>query len=443
MTGLFGPRARGLFPTHLSTTRPAVLDEYTEANLNGLFPPMTDPDLRRDDLAGIHQGTVQASGPDPYAHSFVNSEISLSPGFETFSKSNSNPASDGFLHQPGLSQALRRLHELDAKGFGRLSLASSSSAMRLDGMPTLEGSIGRPGDALPANTSRSLDTSSGAGERGRYRSEQRLPGSPAEQLKWTEPAHSRRLHHHDQTSEQSFSSDHVVGLNPSSGATNSRRWQQDLEERARNFSLSPATMNALNEEAAREAKDIVVVGRRRPPAKPAPVRKWPSTRPPPTRPAPIRKSPSARPQVPAGRVAVQLPRSGPGYRTYGEPQKQFGTEQTVSRLRHIGEIWSKQQRTPIQFGRISKRGGGTLGGHTSHKRGIDVDIRPVRADGAALPTTWKDRNYDRRSTLELLRTIRRLYPDTIILFNDPEAIRQGLSKRWSKHDDHVHLRFRR
>jgi hypothetical protein len=52
MTGLFGRRAHGVFPRHLSATSPAVLDEQNQANLNGLIPPMADPVHRRD-LAGI------------------------------------------------------------------------------------------------------------------------------------------------------------------------------------------------------------------------------------------------------------------------------------------------------------------------------------------------------------------------------------------------------
>lgn len=428
MAGLFGPRARGLFPTHLSTTSSgAVPGEHNVANFDGLFPRTADPDQRRDSLAAVLQGAVQTGWRDQYAYASGGYGPSWSLEFGTFPRSAANPPGAGALHQTEPGQALLRSHKLDANGLAAVSLVSSAREIGLGGMLPREGSIGGPGDALPTNTRPLRDTPFWAGERSRHHSEQWLPELPVQQTYWTEPVHSRQLHHHAQWPEQSVAGNDDSSPNPGSRPTNSHRPQYDLEERARTFSLSPATMDKLDEEAEREAKDIIVIGRRRPPPKAAPTRKPPST----------------RPQVPAGRVGVQLPRSGPGYRTYGEPQNQFGTPQTVSRLRHISEVWSKQHRTPIQFGHISKRGGGKLYPHKSHKRGIDVDIRPVRADGAALPTTWRDRSYDRRSTLELLRTIRGLYPNTVILFNDPEAIRQGLSKRWANHDNHIHVSFRK
>jgi hypothetical protein len=202
-----------------------------------------------------------------------------------------------------------------------------------------------------------------------------------------------------------------------------------LRQRARNFTLSSDTTELLRVESEQEATRIVVIGQRRKAEPQRPVRPQPSPTPP------------ASPR--SGRIDTRIPASGTGYRVYGERQFQYGTPTMIQRLQRIGEAWSRRGATPIQFGRISRHGGGNLPPHASHKTGVDVDVRPFRSDGQPLPVTWRDAGYDRAQTLSFIRMVRQMHPGVIILFNDPVAVRQGLSRSWRGHDNHLHISFRR
>lgn len=95
----------------------------------------------------------------------------------------------------------------------------------------------------------------------------------------------------------------------------------------------------------------------------------------------------------------------------------------------------------MQLGNISLKGGGSKG-HSSHKRGTDVDLRPFRDDDRMDPVSVSVAVYDSEQTLTFLRMVRQLFPRTSILFNDPVAIRAGLSKHWPDHHNHLHFSFR-
>jgi conjugal transfer mating pair stabilization protein TraG len=73
---------------------------------------------------------------------------------------------------------------------------------------------------------------------------------------------------------------------------------------------------------------------------------------------------------------------------------------------------------------------------------VDVDLRPFRTDRKELPVTYKDSVYDRESTRRLALLIKFMYPKAVILFNDPEIVRAGLSKPSKGHDNHLHVTFR-
>jgi peptidoglycan hydrolase-like protein with peptidoglycan-binding domain len=100
----------------------------------------------------------------------------------------------------------------------------------------------------------------------------------------------------------------------------------------------------------------------------------------------------------------------------------------------------------VAIGDVGYEHGGDIPGHTSHERGLDVDLRPMRADEAQCrlgSTSWRSSAYDRAATRDLVRAIRAAAPGhvRIIWFNDPVLIREGLT-RWSAgHDDHLHVRY--
>jgi conjugal transfer mating pair stabilization protein TraG len=141
-------------------------------------------------------------------------------------------------------------------------------------------------------------------------------------------------------------------------------------------------------------------------------------------------------------VNTFLPREGLGYKTYSRDERRWGKASTIEALKTIAINWhTKYSDTPIYIGNISRKGGGDLPPHKSHKKGIDVDIRPIRFKNNGLPVTWKDADYDREKTGELIKLIKDSYPIQYIFFNDPELIKRGLCTFCAGHDDHLHIRF--
>ena len=71
-----------------------------------------------------------------------------------------------------------------------------------------------------------------------------------------------------------------------------------------------------------------------------------------------------------------------------------------------------------------------------------TDIRPFRSDGSRAPVTWQDPAYDRDQTREYIRFMKDRNPGLTVLFNDPQLIKEGLTKKWRGHDNHLHLKFK-
>jgi conjugal transfer mating pair stabilization protein TraG len=149
------------------------------------------------------------------------------------------------------------------------------------------------------------------------------------------------------------------------------------------------------------------------------------------------------------KIDTLLPISSIGFTTYNRETAgadQYGTQATILAIRAIGVVWwgltAFSDTPPFQVGDISRKGGGRFAGHSTHRHGNDVDIRPFRTDRKEAPVTYKDRVYDRESTRKLIRVIKTLYPKSAILFNDPEIIKDGLTKAYKGHDNHLHVTFK-
>lgn len=99
----------------------------------------------------------------------------------------------------------------------------------------------------------------------------------------------------------------------------------------------------------------------------------------------------------------------------------------------------------VAIGDISHEHGGDIRGHESHERGLDVDLRPMRraADQCRWGGSWRLSSYDRAATRDLVRAIRAAAPGHVrlIYFNDPVLIREGLTRWYAGHDDHLHVRY--
>jgi peptidoglycan hydrolase-like protein with peptidoglycan-binding domain len=99
----------------------------------------------------------------------------------------------------------------------------------------------------------------------------------------------------------------------------------------------------------------------------------------------------------------------------------------------------------VAIGDVGFEHGGVLPGHTSHRYGLDVDVRPMRTDArqCSWGVNYRATTYDRAATRDLVESIRATAPGHIkqIWFNDPVLVREGLTRTHSGHDDHIHVRY--
>lgn len=118
----------------------------------------------------------------------------------------------------------------------------------------------------------------------------------------------------------------------------------------------------------------------------------------------------------------------------------FGKPEVIDSLIKIGKLWGCE-RSAISIGHISRKNGGKFPPHITHRDGDDVDIRPMRKDGQNLSVTWRDREYSRDLTREMIEVIRDNAPIRSILFNDPVLIGERLCQEYPNHSDHLHVNF--
>jgi hypothetical protein len=144
-------------------------------------------------------------------------------------------------------------------------------------------------------------------------------------------------------------------------------------------------------------------------------------------------------------IDVLLPVKGPGFVTNnrGNNQFQFGLQSTIDAAKRVAAAWNaKQSSKPFSIGQISKKGGGPMPPHKSHQLGVDIDVRPMRADGANAPVTITDSQYDRALTTELIALWWKLAPVQAVFFNDQTVIDAGMSRFVNGHHNHFHVRLR-
>jgi len=142
----------------------------------------------------------------------------------------------------------------------------------------------------------------------------------------------------------------------------------------------------------------------------------------------------------ANAIDELLPSRGYGFTTYGRTgNDQFGTRQMIQNIEEIGRAWGKMSNTVIQIGDISRKGGGVFAPHATHRSGDMADIRPFRKDGKMLPTNISDPQYDRETTRQFVLLIKKMLPNANVLFNDPQLIKEGLTKYAKGHGNHLHV----
>jgi hypothetical protein len=152
-------------------------------------------------------------------------------------------------------------------------------------------------------------------------------------------------------------------------------------------------------------------------------------------------------------INVILPERGEGFRTFlREPggATQVGTQLTINALIDLAREWFLiHPEVPIQFGHISRRGGGPFFStvnpgklaHQTHRDGRTVDIRPIRKDNVMAATDINSNHYDPEKTKELVRLIRQKHAKVDIFFNDPNLTKTKATKFVKGHHNHLHVRL--
>ena len=129
----------------------------------------------------------------------------------------------------------------------------------------------------------------------------------------------------------------------------------------------------------------------------------------------------------------------------GNGPAHWGTGAAIGQVRAAAVTVGLAGRGPIAIGDVSFQHGGDMPGHETHERGLDVDIRIMRRDERQCRWggTYRMSVYDRTATRALIKAVRAAAPGHIkvIYFNDPVLIREGLTRYYPGHDDHVHVRF--
>lgn len=130
----------------------------------------------------------------------------------------------------------------------------------------------------------------------------------------------------------------------------------------------------------------------------------------------------------------------------GNGPANWGTAEAIAATEAVGRTVQSLGFGRIAVGDVSLEHGGKIAGHDTHRRGLDVDVRPLRKanDQCSIAgTTWRSTAYDRAATRRMIQRFRAvaLGHIKVIYFNDPILIREGLTTWFSGHDDHIHVRF--
>lgn len=135
---------------------------------------------------------------------------------------------------------------------------------------------------------------------------------------------------------------------------------------------------------------------------------------------------------------VQLPADGEGYYLYSDHDKCWGTPSTIQSIETLAANL-KKAGVEIGVGHISFANGARMPPHKSHRRGVDVDIRPQRNDGVRSGVNISASAYDREKTRTIVDELRKDANLDYIFFNDSEI--EGV-RYWEGHNDHLHVRFK-
>lgn len=96
--------------------------------------------------------------------------------------------------------------------------------------------------------------------------------------------------------------------------------------------------------------------------------------------------------------------------------------------------WQARDPRRIGIGDISLANGPKTPDHSSHRDGLQVDVRALRKDGREPPVRWSEPEYDLEATIRL-----GICTGDEVLFNDK---RVPFTQIWPGHDNHMHIELR-
>jgi peptidoglycan hydrolase-like protein with peptidoglycan-binding domain len=129
----------------------------------------------------------------------------------------------------------------------------------------------------------------------------------------------------------------------------------------------------------------------------------------------------------------------------GNGAANWGTAAAINQVEAAAKVVASKGYGRVAIGDVSREHGGNIALHSTHKVGLDVDLRPMRRanDQCRWGVNWRWSTYDRKATRALIKAIRAAAPGHVklIYFNDPVMIRAGLTRWFPGHDDHLHVRY--
>lgn len=132
---------------------------------------------------------------------------------------------------------------------------------------------------------------------------------------------------------------------------------------------------------------------------------------------------------------------GAGYYVYGTPAHgaaQYAHPTMMTLLLMVEREWSLIDRRKFGVGNISVAGG-LYFGHKSHRKGLEVDVRPLRKDGQRQPVSYLCPDYDLEATRILIELFRAAAAAPLLVFFNDNRI-PGVQPL-AGHDNHFHVQF--
>lgn len=146
------------------------------------------------------------------------------------------------------------------------------------------------------------------------------------------------------------------------------------------------------------------------------------------------------PQDSRGYFMLPQAPEGAGYYVYGTPENgasQYADPRLITIILFVEREWQLIDNRQFGIGNMSLADGVKHKDHSSHMKGLEVDVRPVRKDGRHQSVRYFDSDYDSIATEKLINIFQNFAPGKMrIYFNDNRI--PGVRHR-DKHDNHFHF----